>query len=59
MKKLIRVKEVMELLGVSKSQIWKLTANGTLKSYKQSDRVTVWSSDEVEAYIKKVLGEVA
>lgn len=56
MSKLTRVKGAAEFLGVSKSQIWKLTADGTLKSYKLSDRVTVWKFEELEQFIALRIG---
>ena len=51
MQKIVRVNTVSLMLGISKSQVWKLTADGVLKSYKLSPRVTVWKIAEIEAYI--------
>ena len=56
MKKLFRVKEVANYLAVSKSQVWKLTADGIIKSYKFSDRVTVWKLQELDKYIAQKTG---
>jgi predicted DNA-binding transcriptional regulator AlpA len=49
--KLLRVKSVCDILAVSKSQIWKLTKDGDLKSIKLSPRCTAWKLEDVEAYI--------
>ncbi len=56
MQKLHRVNEVANFLAVSKSQVWALTARGELKSYKLSDRVTVWKAQELEEYISQKIG---
>lgn len=56
MSKLARVKEAAHYLAISKSQVWKLTADGILKSYKLSDRVTVWKIEELEQFIASKIG---
>jgi excisionase family DNA binding protein len=56
MQKLLRVKEAALYLAVSKSQVWKLTSDGILKSYKLSDRVTVWKIEELESFISSKIG---
>jgi predicted DNA-binding transcriptional regulator AlpA len=49
--KLVRVKDVMGILGVSRSQVWKLTKDGDLNPVRLSPRVTAWRLADVEAYI--------
>jgi len=56
MQKVQRVNDVANYLAVSKSQVWKLTRDGVLKSYKMSDRVTVWKTSELDKYIAEKLG---
>ncbi|MDK9693928.1 MAG: helix-turn-helix domain-containing protein [Sulfurimonas sp.] len=56
MSKLLRVKDAAHFLAVSKSQVWKLTQDGILKSYKLSDRVTVWKIEELEQFIASKIG---
>lgn len=56
MSKLLRVNDVAHFLAISKSQVWKLTADGILKSYKLSDRVTVWKIEELESFISSKIG---
>jgi predicted DNA-binding transcriptional regulator AlpA len=56
---LLRVNQVKETLGVSKSQVWALTKQGELKSHKLSPRCTVWKLSDIEAYIASKCDEVA
>lgn len=56
MSKLLRVKDAAHFLAISKSQVWKLTADGILKSYKLSDRVTVWKIEDLEQFIASKIG---
>lgn len=56
MRKLLRVKEAAHYLAMSKSNVWKLTADGVLRSYKLSDRVTVWKIEELEQFIASKIG---
>ena len=56
MNQLLRVKEVAHYLAMSKSNVWKLTADGMLKSYKLSDRVTVWKLQELDEFIAQKIG---
>ncbi len=59
MQKFIRVSQVAELLGISKSTVWQYAREGKLpKAIKLSPRVSVWKESDVLALIKKV-GEVA
>lgn len=48
---LLRVNQVKDKLGISKSQVWHLTKIGELKSYSLSPRVTVWKLEDIENYI--------
>jgi len=55
MDKLLRLPQVAEMLGVSKSTVWLYSRNGTLpKPTKLSPRVTVWKESDIMALIKKV-----
>lgn len=56
MQNLLRVSRVANFLAVSKSQVWALTARGELKSYKLSQRVTVWKFEDLEEYISQKIG---
>ena len=56
MNQLLRVKEVAKYLAVCKAQVWKLTKEGHLKSYKLSERVTVWKINELDEYIAQKTG---
>ena len=59
MDKLLRLPQVAEMLGVSKSTVWLYSRNGTLpKPTKLSARVTVWKLSDVQELIKKI-GEVS
>ena len=55
MDKLIRLPQVAELLGVSKSTVWMYAREGKLpKATKLSPRVSVWKESEILAYIASV-----
>ena len=55
MDKLIRLPQVAELLGVSKSTVWMYAREGKLpKATKLSPRVSVWKLSDVMALIEKV-----
>ena len=58
MTNLLRVDGAAHYLAISKSQVWKLTASGILKSYKLSERVTVWKISELDEYIAQKIGEL-
>ncbi len=59
MEKFLRLPQVAEMLGISKSTVWLYSRNGTLpKPTKLSARVTVWKESDVQNLIKKV-GEAA
>ena len=52
MKKFLRLPQVAELLGVSKSTVWMYARNGKLpKATKLSPRVSVWLESDVVALI--------
>ena len=55
MDKLLRLPQVAERLGVSKSTVWLYARNGTLpKPLKLSPRVTVWKASDVQTLIEKM-----
>ena len=55
MKKFLRLPQVAELLGVSKSTVWMYAREGKLpKATKLSPRVSVWKKSDVIALIEKV-----
>ena len=51
-----RVKKVAEKIACSKSQVWALTKQGKLKSFKLSDRITVWLESDIEDFIYSKIG---
>jgi len=54
MEKLIRLPQVAELLGVSKSTVWMYAREGKLpKATKLSPRVSVWKLSDIMALIEK------
>ncbi len=60
MDKLLRLPDVAEMLGVSKSTVWLYSRNGTLpKPTKLSPRVTVWKLSDVQSLINKMTGGAA
>ncbi len=55
MKKFLRLPQVAELLGVSKSTVWLYAREGKLpKATKLSPRVSVWLESDVMALMEKV-----
>lgn len=56
MNKLVRINGATQILQMSKSNVWKLTKEGTLKSYKLSEKVTVWKVEELESFINSKIG---
>ena len=55
MKQYMRVKQVAEALGISKSSVWRWTNESKLpQPIKLTNRTTVWRSVEVEAAIEKL-----
>jgi len=54
MRKFIKVKELAELLSVSRSTIWRWTSAKILpQPIKITARTTVWDSDEILKFIAK------
>ena len=54
--KLLRVKQVSELTGIAVSTIWKYVKLEQFPApFKLSMRVTVWSSDDINEWIKAQL----
>jgi prophage regulatory protein len=50
--KLLRLPQVLDLVGVSRSQLYKLISQGRFPSQCHiGDRISVWVSSEVEAWI--------
>ena len=57
--RLLRVKEVSELVGIGKSTVWAWVKEGKFpKPVKLSDRVTVWRESEVQTFISKAGGDL-
>jgi len=55
MKQYMRVKQVAEAIGISKSSVWRWSSEGRLpKPIKLTNRTTVWKSEEVDAAIEKL-----
>ena len=51
----LKVKELAQRLGVSRSTIWEWSRTGKLpKPVKLGDAVTRWRSDEIEAALEKL-----
>lgn len=58
MKKYLRVKQVAEHLGISKSSVWRWVQESILpEPIRIAGRTTVWRADEVEAAIEKIAAE--
>ena len=52
MEKLLRLPQVAELLGVSKSTIWMYAREGKIpKATKLSPRVSVWKLSDIQKFI--------
>ena len=57
---LIRIESVIQLTGISRSEIYRRIAAGTLpKPIKLSPRVSVWRRDEILAWIDEITREAA
>ncbi len=55
MEKLLRVSQVAEMLGISKSTVWLYAREGKLPpATKLSPRVSIWKQSDVMALIEKV-----
>lgn len=49
----MRAKEAHKYLGVGLSTLWYYVKQGKIKTYKLSDRVTIFKKDELDAFINK------
>jgi excisionase family DNA binding protein len=56
---LLRVKEVAQYLSVGVSTVWLYAKQGKLNPIKLSDRVTVFSKDDLDAFIDNAIGSAA
>lgn len=54
-KKYYRAKEVAELLGIGLSTVWLYAKQGKLKPKKLSERVTVFSIEDINSLFDEVL----
>jgi len=50
-KKNFRPKEAAKYLGVGLSTIWHYAKQGKIKTYKLSDRVTIFKKEDLDAFI--------
>jgi excisionase family DNA binding protein len=50
-KKMMRAKEASQYLGVGKSTVWLYAKQGKIKPIKLSDKVTVFSKENIDAFI--------
>ena len=58
-RRLIRPKEFMEKLGVSKTTFWRMRVDGKLpKPVQISDRIIAWPSDVVDKVIDDIVNKV-
>jgi excisionase family DNA binding protein len=56
---LLRVKEVAQYLSVGVSTVWLYAKQGKLNPIKLSDRVTVFSKDDLDVFIDNAIGSAA
>mgnify|MGYP002201893176 CR=1 FL=1 len=47
---MLRVNQVAKLYGISTSTVWRLVANGKLKTIKPTANITLFNADEVNAF---------
>lgn len=52
-KKMLSIKEVMEILNVGRTTLFELTRKGYIKSYRIG-RYRKYKAEEIEEYIRKV-----
>jgi prophage regulatory protein len=53
--RILRLKQVVEITNISKSTIWRWVKEGTFpQPTKITNRVTVWKSSDIDAYIASV-----
>ena len=53
---LLRVKEVAQYLSVGVSTVWLYAKQGKLHPIKLSDRVTVFSKDDLDIFVNNAIG---
>ena len=54
-KKLLKEKEVCELIGFSKSTLWRMVGRGDFpKPYKFGSRITRWNNWEIHMWLEKL-----
>ena len=57
MEKLLRLPQVAEKLGVSKSAVWQYAREGRIpKATKLSPRVSVWKESDIQKFINERMG---
>ena len=55
MKQYLRVQQIAESLGVSKSTIWRWVSEGRLpEPFKLAGRTTVWCAEDVQSTVDKI-----
>lgn len=47
----LRAKQAALYLGIGQSTLWLFTKQGKIKSIKLSDRVTVWTKADIDAFV--------
>ncbi len=47
----LRANDAAKYLGIGVSTLWRFTAEGKLKSIKLSERITVWTKDELDRFV--------
>ena len=59
MRKLLRLKEVIELTGISPSSIYRLVSEGKFVKpiHVKTPTMTVWVSDDIEIWIEEQIAE--
>lgn len=57
MERYIRAKQVAELLSIGVSTVWLWSKNGLLKPIKLTDKVTVWSTLDIQKFIEDRIKE--
>ncbi len=50
----MRVQATADHIGCSKSHVWALVKQGKIKSYKISQRITIFKRNEVDAFLENV-----
>lgn len=47
----LRASKAAKYLGIGESTLWRFTREGKIASIKLSDRITVWSKDELDRFV--------